>query len=80
MKPIVRDGRALDREAQKERIIKKESSKPGYKGPVTAFCCHCIFDPYQQGTWLQQIAACTSTDCPLFSVRPRPSRKEVPNE
>ena len=72
MQPIVKDDRALAREAQKERIVKNESSKPGYKGPVTAFCCHCIFDPYQQGTWLQQIEACTSWHCPLYSVRPLP--------
>ena len=71
MKPIFKDDRALAREAQKERIVKKESSRPGYKGAVTAFCCHCIFDPYQQGTWLQQIEACTSWDCPLFPVRPK---------
>ena len=75
MEPIVRDDRARAREAQKERIIKRESGKPGYKGRVTAFCCHCIFDTYQTGTWLQQVEACTSLDCPLYSVRPLPSTK-----
>ena len=77
MEPIVRDDRARAREAQKERIIKKESSKSGYKGPVNAFCCHCIFDPYQPGTWLQQVEACTSCDCPLYSVRPLPRTRDV---
>ena len=40
-----------------ERIIKRELSKPGYKSKIRAFCCHCIYDPYQRGTWLQQVEA-----------------------
>jgi|GEM_PF-2248646 len=75
MEPISGDEIAPDRATLQERIIKRESSKPGYKGKVRAFCCHCIYDPYQSGTWLKQVEACTSLDCPLFSVRPLPSTK-----
>ncbi len=63
------------RDSLREKIVKRESSKPGYKGKVRAFCCHCIFDPYQSGTWLQQVEECTSLDCPLYSVRPTPGKQ-----
>ena len=59
-----------------ERIIKRELSKPGYKSKVRAFCCHCIYDPYQEGTWLKQVEKCTSWHCPLYSVRPMPTGKK----
>ena len=75
MEKIVKDDRALTREAQKDGIIERESSKPGYKGRVNAFCCHCIFDPYQRGTWLRQVEACTSLDCSLYPVRPSSRRQ-----
>lgn len=38
-------------------------------------CKECSFDPIGgTGTWRQQTAACTSKSCPLFNVRPRPTR------
>ena len=33
-------------------------------------CKECIYDPYQLGTWKQQVTACTSPKCPLFPYRP----------
>ena len=38
--------------------------------PINAKCRDCIYDPLDVGTAPQQIACCTSTDCPLHSVRP----------
>ncbi len=73
MEPIDRDDIDPERLGVQERIIARELRKPGYKSKVRAFCCHCIYDPYQRGTWLQQVEACTSLDCPLYSVRPLPS-------
>jgi len=36
-------------------------------------CKECIYDPRPgNGTWRQQVAACTSNSCALFNVRPRP--------
>ena len=61
-----------DRDTVRERVIKREASKPGLKGKIRAFCCHCIYDPYQSGTWLKQVENCTSCDCPLYTVRPLP--------
>ena len=60
------------RDTLRERIVERESKKPGLKGKIRAFCCHCIFDAYQEGTWLKQVENCTSPDCPLFPVRPKP--------
>lgn len=33
-------------------------------------CKDCIYDPYGKGTWVAQVAQCTSASCPLFDVRP----------
>lgn len=49
-------------------------------------CKECIYDPHGgNGSWRQQVAACTSESCPLYSVRPMPSMsaendtKKAPN-
>ena len=65
-----------DRNTLRKKIIERESKKPGLKGKIRAFCCHCIFDPYQRGSWLKQVENCTSPHCPLYSVRPRPSKNK----
>jgi hypothetical protein len=73
---IIKQPSALgSREALRDKVIERESKKPGLKGKIRAFCCHCIYDPYSDGTWLKQVENCTSCDCPLFSVRPKPSAK-----
>jgi len=33
----------------------------------------CIYCESGPGTWRQQVAACTSKTCPLYSVRPMPA-------
>ena len=33
-------------------------------------CRDCIADPANAGSAAQQVAACTSIDCPLWAVRP----------
>jgi len=49
-------------------------------------CKECIYDPLSGlGTWRQQVEGCTSTDCPLYPVRPlshppRDQDKKVENE
>ncbi len=66
------------RDILRNRIVDREGRKPGLRGKIRAFCCHCIYDPYSEGTWLKQVENCTSAHCPLFSVRPVSSpRKEV---
>lgn len=34
-------------------------------------CKECIYDSCAKGTWRYQVEACSSTSCPLYSVRPR---------
>lgn len=38
---------------------------------INSMCRQCIYDDESPGNWIQQIDACTSPKCPLFSVRPR---------
>lgn len=40
-------------------------------------CKQCIYDPYDRGTWREQVAACTSPDCALFAVRPGPTTRKM---
>ena len=47
---------------------------PSYKAAIEQKCRECIHDPRQQGTWRQQVAACTATACPLYPVRAVPIR------
>ena len=60
------------RDSMREKVVERELKKPGYKSKIRAFCCHCIYDPYSEGTWLKQVEFCTSRECPLFPVRPIP--------
>lgn len=41
-----------------------------FRKAINDKCKECIYDEYDKGTWRQQVGACTSPDCPLFSVRP----------
>lgn len=33
-------------------------------------CKECLYDPYAPGTWREQVAACVSSNCHLYPVRP----------
>ncbi len=56
---------------RRQQLIDKHSAKSGMRGKVNAMCISCIFDEFaRQGTWRQQVAACSCSDCPLYSIRP----------
>ena len=77
---LIDSTRSIDsRDAQRQKIVERESKKAGFKAKIRAFCCHCIYDPYSDGTWLKQVGNCTSSHCPLFTVRPVPSSKKEAN-
>lgn len=39
---------------------------------INAKCRECLYDPLSGlGNWRQQVSACTSSECPLFLVRPK---------
>lgn len=59
-----------------KELIDKQASKAGFRGKINAKCIECIYDPYSQGgTWKQQIEACSSPSCPLYSVRAKSEGK-----
>ena len=64
-----------DRNSLRDKIVKRELKKADLKGKIRAFCCQCIYDPYQEGTWLKQVEKCTSLHCPLYSVQPTPGQE-----
>ena len=48
---------------------------------INAKCKDCIYDPKSGlGTWRQQVAGCTCTDCPLYPYRPLPDRRDRTGE
>ena len=49
------------------------TTRPSLRLAINKKCGECIFDSNAPGTRLQQIEACTSKTCPLYSVRPRPT-------
>ena len=45
---------------------------------INAKCKECIYDPAPgNGTWRQQVEACTSTECPLYHIRAKTTTKRV---
>lgn len=53
-----------------------KAKRPSMRKAIDAYCKGCIYDPLSGlGTWRQQTEGCTSTDCPLYELRPRTSGK-----
>lgn len=51
--------------------VKIPRNTPNRKRAIDNMCKSCIYDPtHGGGTWKQQVAACTATQCPLYKVRP----------
>lgn len=54
---------------------------PSLRRAIDAKCKSCIYDPRSGGgTWRQQVAACTSSNCPLHPVRPETEAKRTRRE
>jgi len=43
---------------------------------INEFCKGCIYDKNASGAWREQVAGCTSYNCPLYPVRPATYRGE----
>jgi hypothetical protein len=42
------------------------------RAAINLKCRECLYDPLSGlGNWRQQVSACTSSECPLFPVRPK---------
>jgi hypothetical protein len=54
--------------------MRELKTRPSLRKAVDRHCRACIYDPSPctRGTWREQVAACTSSHCPLFDVRPVP--------
>lgn len=53
------------------KVVERETAKSGMRGKINAKCCDCIYDGAEHGSWRQQVEACTASDCPLYTVRPK---------
>ena len=54
--------------------------RPSMRKAIDAMCKWCIYDPLSGlGTWRQQTEGCTSTDCPLYELRPVSQPKKQQN-
>jgi hypothetical protein len=53
------------------------AKRPSMRAAINAKCKECIYDDLSGlGTWRQQTEGCTSTECPLYELRPRTSGKK----
>ena len=43
---------------------------PSLRKAIDNMCKDMSYDPLDEGTWRQQVAACTMHECPLHPVRP----------
>jgi hypothetical protein len=39
---------------------------------INDYCKGCIYDSLAPGTWMKQVEDCSSPDCELYPVRPKP--------
>ena len=51
--------------------------RPSMRKAINEMCKWCIYDDKSGlGTWRQQVGGCTSTECPLYLLRPLPDAKK----
>ncbi|MGH7239626.1 MAG: hypothetical protein ACREHG_06120 [Candidatus Saccharimonadales bacterium] len=49
------------------------------RAAINAKCKECIYDPIAgNGTWRQQVEACTAHSCPLYELRPKSASADAP--
>ena len=51
-------------------MTKAQPIRPSMRKAINDMCKDCIFDQVAGGSWRQQVAACTSPECPLWRLRP----------
>ena len=57
---------------RQEEVIHRQAGRPGLRGKINAKCCEFLYAPGGgNGSWKQQVSACTSVSCPLHPVRVR---------
>lgn len=72
---------AIDNEddSEEEALSPPSSVKLSLRGAVNAACKDCIYDECAkgEGSWRQQVEACTVTKCALYPVRPISKPRKV---
>ncbi len=70
------------KDLRKITIAKLLKGNPSPRKRIAAMCCECIYDPESigAGTWRNQVADCTSTQCPIYQERPLPTTQKQPAE
>ncbi len=53
-------------------------SKAEWRRRVNENCKACIYDPYAEGNWRQQVTMCTALSCPIWEIRPITSKTADP--
>ena len=54
-------------------------SRLSLRSAIDAMCKSCIYDPGSgNGGWREQVAGCSSSNCPLHCVRPLPIKATKP--
>ena len=66
MAPAEPDKTRREQAAGGQRIVRLS-----LRSAINAMCKSCIYDPWGgNGTWREQVQACSSANCPLHAVRP----------
>ena len=47
---------------------------------INDYCKGCIYESLAPGTWLKQVEDCSSPDCELYPVRPKPRTRSGDDE
>jgi hypothetical protein len=60
-----------DNTGKKQAASTKRLGRLSLRSAIDAMCRYCIYDPGGgNGTWREQVQACSSANCPLHPVRP----------
>ncbi len=57
------------RDEVRNKKLAELRDREGFRARILEMCCYCIYDPYTEGTWREQVEKYTSPHCPLYVVR-----------
>ena len=74
MRPLGPVTIAADNTGEKQAAEPRKAggmNRPSMRAAINAMCKSCIYDPGDgNGSWRQQVQACSSANCPLHPLRP----------
>ena len=70
-----------DNTGRKQAVGPKRPVRLSLRSAINAMCRYCIYDPGGgNGTWREQVQACSSSNCPLHAVRPTTVKAKLSGE